>query len=151
MNRTPLTDEDIVTIQATHAECTYMDGEWVCVVNAKGSPRLDEGEKQAEQLKKQILDDYEYYEKHDNTNSVLLTINEVKELKEKADELDDLKSRFIVIGNMIEAMETIQRNNTKLEQENKQLKEKLKDWMMFNRGLYTFDWKKFEEIIGDKK
>ncbi len=109
MTRIPLTDEDIYVIKhesephpyCWHVKFLSLEGYDICWKK-----------EQAEQLKKQILDDYEFYNAFQLGHWLELSRKEVMKIIEKADELDDLHDFWEATGFTHE-----------LQQENKQLKE----------------------------
>jgi hypothetical protein len=126
MTRIRLTDEDI------HYQYLADFGHKEMIIRKR--PNLTNEE--FEQLKKQILEDYKFRE----AIKVLLDtedLNVVFDIKDKAEELDDLKKRFITTKNIVSTMETVQRNNNKLEQQNKELKDKAEYCQLHHKSYGT--------------
>jgi len=105
MNRIPLTDEDIFVV--------YGDDEILRSATGTCDVMFQKGmtDEDAEQLKKQILDDYEFSNEYSHPDWQQIRIVELKELKEKAEKWDEHQKPY-----------KMRITYQMLEQENKQLK-----------------------------
>ncbi len=135
MTRIPLTDADIwVSTKHKHEEEVIIQPD-------------DSSKEKCKQLKKQILDDYEFADKFRDKDIALIGSKGFKELKEKDEKWDDAHMDLGAeqITKLANSAVELKNQNIGLKQENKQLKAK---WIA-EKGFFPTiaEAKKNKEIV----